>query len=531
MALPSRAAGVLLHLTSLPGPHGVGDLGPDAWRFVDWLHEAGQTLWQWLPTTPVGPGNSPYQSVSAFAGSPLMVALEPLVERGWLPPPRLPEGGFDAGRVDFGRVTNWRMARLREAQAGFERLAGAAERQDFERWCAAQAGWLEDYVLFMALEKAEAGRPWWQWPAPLARREPAALAAARHAHAGELAFWRFVQWCFDAQCAALRAHAAQRGIAIVGDLPIFVAHHSADCWARPELFELDAAWGLPVVAGVPPDPLGPLGQRWGNPLYRWDRMAEDGYRWWIDRVRRALQQTDIFRIDHFRGFAGYWEIPAESPTAQRGRWRRGPGRALFDAMARELGELPLIAEDLGFITDDVRALRDGCGFPGMKILQFAFGEGGDHEFLPHNYGRDVVVYTGTHDNDTARGWWESAPERERHYAGTYLACTGHDVHWAMIRAACNSVARMAIYPLQDVLGLPGPFRMNLPGTVGDANWTWRFDWSQLGAEPARVLGYIAAASGRGPLQRMGLQPVPADAQDLSGYRFDDDVPAGPVSGP
>jgi 4-alpha-glucanotransferase len=525
MPLPTRAAGVLLHLTSLPGPHGVGDLGADAHRFVDWLHEAGQTLWQWLPTSPVGPGNSPYQSVSAFAGSPLMVALEPLVARGWLAPPQLPAGGFDAGRVDFGRVTAWRMARLREAAEGFARGAAAADRRAFEDWCAAQAWWLDDYVLFMAIETAEAGRPWWQWPAPLARRDARALAEAGRVHAREIAFWRFVQWCFDEQCTALKAHANRRGIAIVGDLPIFIAHHSADCWARPDLFELDEDFGLPVLAGVPPDSLGPFGQRWGNPLYRWDRMAAEGYRWWTDRVRRSLHQMDVFRIDHFRGFAGYWEIPADSPTAQRGRWRRGPGRALFDAIARELGELPVIAEDLGFITPDVHELRERCGFPGMKILQFAFGGDGAHEFLPHNYERDVVVYTGTHDNDTARGWWHAASDRERHYAGTYLACGEADIHWALIRAACNSVARMALYPLQDVMGLPAQARMNLPGTMGDANWTWRFDWPKLHPEHARVLGFIAAASGRAPLERMGLPAIANDglsAHDLALYRQIDD---------
>jgi 4-alpha-glucanotransferase len=297
----------------------------------------------------------------------------------------------------------------------------------------------------------------------------------------------------------------------MGDLPIFIAHHSADCWARPDLYLLDKHHQPTVVAGVPPDDLGPLGQRWGNPLYRWDRMAKEDFAWWTARVQRALHQADVFRIDHFRGFAGYWEIPASSPDAKTGRWVKGPGQALFDAIARELGELPIIAEDLGFITPDVHALRDGCGFPGMKILQFAFGGDGEHEFLPHNYPRNVVVYTGTHDNDTARGWWDQAAEKERRYAGTYLACGAHDVHWAMIRAALNSVANLAVFPLQDVLGLGSEHRMNTPGTLGGTNWTWRFTWDMVGPEPGRVLGLLTAASGRGNFELLGIGVPPKAA--------------------
>ncbi|MBI5258427.1 MAG: 4-alpha-glucanotransferase [Burkholderiales bacterium] len=504
MNLHQRASGVLLHVTSLPGPHGIGDFGPEAYHFVDWLAAAGQSLWQWLPTTPIGPANSPYQSVSAFAGSPLMVALEPLVAQGWLAAPVLPAGGFDPRRVDFERVVPWRLAQLRAAFAGFEARASVAEREALAQWQLAQAYWLDDYALFMALETAHAGRCWWEWAPPLCRREAAALAAARRTHAAEIGFWQFVQWCFDTQAAALKAHANQRGVHIMGDLPIFVAHHSADCWARPDLYELDEAWQPTVVAGVPPDDLGPLGQRWGNPLYRWDRMAAEDYAWWTARVHRALDHADVFRIDHFRGFAGYYEIPASSPTAQEGRWLPGPGQALFDAIARRLGELPIVAEDLGLITPDVIALRDGCGFPGMKILQFAFGGDGTHEFLPHNYGPHFLVYTGTHDNETARGWWDNAPERERAYAGAYLATDAANVHWAMIRAACNSVANIAVCQFQDVLGLDSRHRMNTPGTVGEANWSWRFEWGMVGSEPGRVLGLITAASGRGPLALLGL---------------------------
>lgn len=491
--LQQRSAGVLLHITSLPGPNGIGDFGPGAYQFIDWLASAGQRIWQLLPTTPIGPADSPYQSVSAFAGSPLMVALEPLIERGWLTPV---QRDFDPHQVDYARVVPWRITQLREAAAGFFAQASAAERQQLLVWCGAQNYWLDDYTLFMSLETAHGGKCWWEWDQPLLKREPAALAAARKQHASEIAFWQFVQWCFDTQASAVKAYANQHGISLMGDLPIFIAHHSADCWARPDLYFLDEQYQPTVIAGVPPDSMAPEGQRWGNPLYRWDLMATEDFQWWTLRVKRALEQADVFRIDHFRGFAGYWEIPVSCPTAMDGRWVPGPGKALFDSIERALGKLPIIAEDLGLITPDVIALRDSCDFPGMKILQFAFGGDASHEFLPHNYPINTVVYTGTHDNNTVRGWWHSAPERERIFAGVYLAAGPDDIHWAMIRAACNSVANMAVFPLQDVLGLDGTHRMNLPGTTIN-NWTWRFTWDRVGNESGRVLGRITAASGRG----------------------------------
>ncbi|MDN3921951.1 4-alpha-glucanotransferase [Roseateles violae] len=502
MDLNQRSSGVLLHITSLPGPHGIGDFGPDAYRFVDWLASAGQRLWQLLPTTPIGPGDSPYQGVSAFAGSQWMVALEPLIQKGWLAAPQVPS--FDPLRVNYGEVLPWREAQLRAAAAGFFAKASAADRADFAAWCEAQQDWLADYALFMAIRSPLNGQPWWQWPAAsLMRREPAALAQARKDYAQETAFWNFVQWQFDRQSAALKAYANGKGVAIMGDLPIFVAHDSADCWSRPDLYHLDENFNTAVVAGVPPDAMSVDGQRWGNPLYRWERMAEDGYAWWTARVRRALSQADVFRIDHFRGFAGYYEIPGDAPDAKQGRWLQGPGKALFDAIEQALGKLPIVAEDLGFITEDVHQLRDGCGFPGMKILQFGFGGEADHEFLPHMWPRASVAYTGTHDNDTVRGWWDAASPRERAFAGSYLACGEQDVHWAMIRGCANSVANMAVYPLQDVLGLPSAHRMNVPGVLG-GNWSWRFAWDMIGAEPGRVLGLITAASGRGPFELLRL---------------------------
>lgn len=498
-----RRSGILLHITSLPGPHGMGDFGPDAHAFVDWLASAGQRVWQLLPTTPIGPGDSPYQGVSAFAGSQWMVAFEPMMARGWMSAPVPPAAGFDPKRIDYGQVLPWREAQLRAGYAGFSAKGSLAERAELAAWCLANAEWLDDYSLFMAIRAPRGGQAWWEWPAGLAKRQAEALAQARKDFAQEIAFWQFVQWCFDMQMRDLKAHANAKGVAIIGDLPIFIAHDSADCWSHPELYFLDESFQPTVIAGVPPDDLGPDGQRWGNPLYRWDLMAQDDFAWWTARVKRALSHADIFRIDHFRGFAGYWEIPATSPTAKEGRWVTGPGKALFDAIAKALGQLPIVAEDLGLITPDVIELREHCGFPGMKIAQFAFGGDGSHEFLPHNWPIDCVAYTGTHDNDTARGWWDNTNERERRFAGSYLACDGAGVHWAMIRACSNSVARTVVYPLQDVLGLGAEHRINVPGVLG-GNWSWRFDWPMIGHEPTRVLGLVTAASGRGPFDLLKL---------------------------
>jgi 4-alpha-glucanotransferase len=500
--MQARASGVLLHPTSLPGPHGIGDLGPSAYHFVDWLVSAGQTLWQVLPLNPIGPGNSPYASVSVFAGSPLLVALEPLIEAGYLAPPSAEElRSFDARRVDYGRVIPWRMAKLREAARRFFADADADERAAYDTYVAAEAGWLDDYALFSALDRQfQAGAAehvdWQDWPTPLARREPEALAAAREAAHEELEFWRFVQFCFDRQWAALKGYANERGISIIGDLPIFVAGHGADCWARPELYVLGEDLRPTVVAGVPPDYFSDTGQRWGNPLYDWAAMAGEGYAWWRARVRRQLALADRLRLDHFRGFAGYWEIPASSEVAIDGRWVPGPGRALFEALRAELpGELPILAEDLGIITEDVEQLRDAFDLPGMKVLQFAFYGGADHPFLPHNYQRNCVVYTGTHDNDTIHGWFAGANARDRAFACEYLGCSDErELHWAMIRAASASVATLAIYPMQDVLGLAGEHRMNRPGET--ECWTWRFAWDMVGPGPAWRLRRISAAHGR-----------------------------------
>jgi 4-alpha-glucanotransferase len=502
----ARQSGILLHPTSLPGPHGSGDLGPAAFHFIDWLASAGQSVWQVLPLTPIGPGNSPYASVSAFAGSPLLVALEPLIAKGWLTAvDEAPGAGLADDKVVFDRVVPWRMARLRAAASAFAAHAAAADRAEFDAFCTEQRHWLDDYALFMALDAHYQARgigTWTGWDPAHAQRDAVALAAARGALRAEIDFWRFVQWCFFGQWRAVQRHAYARGVRIVGDLPIFVAHHSADCWTRPDLFQLDARGEPTVVAGVPPDYFSPTGQRWGNPLYDWAAMQREGFRWWIARMKHELARADLVRVDHFRGFAGYWEIPATCPTAVEGRWVPAPGVALFEALHAALGALPVIAEDLGVITPDVEALRDRFGFPGMKVLQFGFDGDATHAFLPHNYLPNCAVYTGTHDNDTALGWFDGATERERAYALAYLDCAPQRVHWAMIRAACASVARLAVYQMQDVLGLGREHRMNTPGQMDC--WTWRFAWEQVGPEPAQRLAQLAAAYGRGPFDR--LQP-------------------------
>jgi 4-alpha-glucanotransferase len=499
-----RLSGILLHPTSLPGPHGIGDCGPAAYHFVDWLAGAGQRLWQVLPLNPIGPANSPYASVSAFAASPLLIALEPLIEAGWLAPPAPAEvAKLDPGRVEFEKVVPWRMTQLRRAEAAFTKSVTAAQRREFAAFCEAQRHWLDDYALFMAIDDAQRMRAatdganvpiWPQWPAPLARREPAALAAARTRHAADIRFWKFTQWCFDGQWRRLRAHARSRGISLVGDLPIFVAHHSADCWARPELYRLDDHFQPTVVAGVPPDFFSATGQRWGNPLYDWDAMARDHHAWWVARMQRQLELADLIRIDHFRGFAACWEIDAACETAIEGRWRPGPGAALFEHLREALGSLPVIAEDLGIITPDVEELRDRFGLPGMRVLQFAFDGTADHVFLPHNYHANCCVYTGTHDNDTVVGWWQTVSAQERAFAARYLDLNAREINWAMIRAACASVARLAIYPMQDVLGLGTEHRMNKPASTGC--WTWRFGWDMVGPGPADRLAELAATYGR-----------------------------------
>ncbi len=491
-----RASGVLLHPSSLPGPHGSGDFGPEAYHFVDWLVSAGQKMWQLLPLAGIGPGNSPYMSNSAFAGNVLLIDLAELQKQGWLdaadlaPPPDL-----TPQKLDYSITYPFRMARLAKAAARFADQGTLDQQADFAQFQKEQASWLGDFALFMSLCEACGWKDWCEWDAGLAQRKPAALAAARKLHAQRLHFWQFCQWRFFRQWAALKAYANGKGIQIIGDTPIFIAYLSAEVWANPHLFELDAAGKPTVVAGVPPDFFSATGQRWGNPLYRWAAHAKDGYAWWVERIKRTFELVDIVRIDHFRGFAGYWEIPASEPTAIKGEWKPGPGDALFKAINKALGPMPIIAEDLGVITPDVDALRRKFGLPGMRILQFAFGGDASDRFLPHNHESDTVVYTGTHDNDTTAGWWATASDKERHYARAYLATDGHDMPWTLIRAAMSSVADTAVHPMQDVLALPSACRMNFPGQESGW-WGWRFQWSQVQPWHAGRLAELVRLYGR-----------------------------------
>ena len=491
-----RASGILLHPTSLPGPHGCGDFGPAAYRFADWLASAGQKLWQVLPLVPTGLGNSPYMGTSAFAGNPLLIDLDELTARGWLVASSARMAvEFPSHSVDYGATIAFRMDMLRTAHAGFQVHATDTDRTTFAAFCATEAVWLDNFALFMAIASRYPDTAWNQWPAPLARREPGALQTARQQLAEEIQFWQFTQWCFQRQWLALKHYANERGVQLVGDIPIFIAYHSAEVWARPELFYLGDDLLPTVVAGVPPDYFSATGQRWGNPLYRWDVLEQEGYAWWVERLRHSMTLVDLVRIDHFRGFAGYWEIPAQETTAIHGRWVSGPGAKLFQAIEQALGRLPIIAEDLGVITPDVIELRDQFKLPGMRVLEFAFGGNAENPHLPHHYEANTVVYTGTHDNDTIRGWWNAASQRERSFASLYLGTDGHDIQWDLIRAASASIADLAIYPLQDVLGLGSEHRMNLPGQ-SDGHWQWRFTWDQLAPWHRERLAGMSAVHGR-----------------------------------
>ena len=495
-----RASGILLHPTSLPGPYGIGDLGPSAFRFVDWLADSGCKLWQILPLGPTGYGDSPYQCFSAFAGNPYLISPDFLLCDDLLHPNDLTEEpGFPDDNVDYGRIIPWKLNLLERAFSRFK-SAPLPVRHEYDRFCAENVSWLSDYALFMAIKEARGGGAWGGWPESLRNRDPDALAAAGKRHADAVERYTFYQFVFARQWAALRDHAHQRGIQIIGDIPIFVAYDSADVWANPDLFFLDETGQPTVVAGVPPDYFSNTGQLWGNPLYRWDLLKIRDYDWWIARFRATLKQVDIVRLDHFRGFAGYWEVPGSSKTAEKGRWVPGPGEDFLSKIKSALSEtstglntdLPIIAEDLGEITPDVIELRDQFDLPGMKILQFGFS-GPDNKFLPHNYPTtNCVAYTGTHDNDTARGWYETAPENERDFACRYLDNDGNHFPWELTRAAWGSVAVFVVAPMQDLLGLGPEARMNFPSKLG-GNWSWRLLDHQLSPElqgQLRELNYL-----------------------------------------
>lgn len=496
-----RSSGVLLHPTSLPGPYGIGELGAQARHFIDWLAHAGQKYWQVMPLGPTGYGDSPYQAFSAFAGNPYLIDLTTLKDEGLLTeadfvamPP------FDPYKVDFGTQFVWRNQMLDRAYAKFAFDGQSDLKADFDKFKREEADWLDDYALFMALKTAHGGLPWNAWEAGTRDRDPQALAAAKERLAGAIDRVQFVQFLFFRQWRAIREYARERGVEVIGDIPIFVAMDSSDAWANRDQFFFDDLGQPTVVAGVPPDYFSETGQLWGNPLYNWKKMQEDGFKWWIERFQGSLKLYDIIRIDHFRGFAAYWEIPFPAETAIQGQWVPALGHEMFAAVREVLGVLPIIAEDLGVITPDVEKLRDDFEFPGMAVLQFAFG-GGDfsvNDFLPENLRVNQVVYTGTHDNDTSRGWWANADESEKHNFRVYTHSDPTEESFAgqLMRLAFESRAALAVVPLQDVLNLGTEARMNLPGTTGDHNWTWRYNPALLLPSLADSLRTLTEQTGR-----------------------------------
>lgn len=504
----ARTSGLLLHPTSLPGPFGIGDLGAEAYRFADFLAEAGQRIWQVLPLGPTGYADSPYQCFSAFAGNPLLISPQEMVQAGVLSHEDLTAAPvFPDERVDFAAVISWKRDLLRRAYETFRERATEAQRAGFDAFCRDHADWLDDFALFMALKEQHNYVSWVEWEKPLALRDPTAMDQARDDLADAIATCKFAQYQFFTQWDALRGYCRDRRISIVGDMPIYVAHDSADVWANRELFQLDKAGNPTVIGGVPPDYFSRTGQRWGNPLYHWDRLAASGYAWWVKRFRAALRLCDLVRIDHFRGFEAYWEVPARYQTAVKGRWVPGPREALFEALRQEFGDagasartLPIIAENLGIITPEVEALRERFGLPGMAVFQFGYGRDARSSGFPlHAYVRNLVAYTGTHDNDTLLGWWATMRRDRafRDYVKRYLATNGREFNWVAIRALMASVANTVIFPLQDVLGLGHEGRMNRPGRPG-GNWVWRYRAGSLTPELACRLRDLAETYGRIP---------------------------------
>ena len=488
-----RKSGILFHPTSLPGPGGIGSLGGECLRFIDFLRSAGQSLWQVLPLGPTGYGNSPYSCYSAFAGNPLLIDLEILVAEGDVDRGDI-QAEFPEENVDYPRVEAHKEVLFRRAAENFFSRGDASRKESFHHFCDVTP-WLQDYALFMAIKSAQHGRSWRQWPEEIARRTAGALDDCLRRLGPAVAMQKYLQWQFSRQWHTVKEYANSHGIEIVGDIPIFVAHDSADVWSNPQQFHLDDRGRPLVVAGVPPDYFSKTGQLWGNPLYHWETMSFHGFSWWIERMRSALSLYDRVRIDHFRGFEAYWEVPATEKTAVNGRWVKAPGEALFNALIDSLGPLPVIAEDLGVITPDVEALRDRFGFPGMKILQFAFGSGPDNPYLPHNHDRHSVVFTGTHDNDTTAGWFVALSVKDQKAVKDYLGSDGKDIVWDLIRAAFASVADAALIPLQDVLSLGGSARMNTPGS-SRGNWTWRVKSGAFTTAVAQRLEHLAGLYGR-----------------------------------
>jgi len=488
-----RSSGILLHPTSLPGPYGIGDIGPTALTWIDFLSACGCGLWQILPLGPTGYGDSPYQCFSSFAGNPYLISPESLLNDDLLHPDDLIDRpSFPSNHVDFGQIIPWKLGLLERSFNRYQHLGSANLKREMEQFREKHSAWLEDFALFMALKEMHAGQPWHTWEEPLRDRHPNTISDARKQY--DIAIQRQIyrQFIFFRQWSTLRNHTHGKGIQIIGDIPIFVAHDSADVWSNPHLFHLDKSGKPTFVAGVPPDYFAPTGQLWGNPLYRWEVHAKDGFSWWEERIRATLDLVDIIRIDHFRGFAGYWEVPGSAKTAEFGRWVPGPGKVFFQTILQSLGDLPFIAEDLGVITPDVEEMRDSFDLPGMRIIQFGFDSTPQDPFLPHNFPENCVVYTGTHDNDTALGWYNRVPEKDKAFYRSYLNRDGSDFSWDLIRAVWSSVAIFGLAPIQDFLNLGNEARMNYPGNPS-GNWAWRMAKDALNqklAEKIKELNYL-----------------------------------------
>lgn len=492
-----RCSGILLHPTSLPGKFGIGTLGKEAYQFVDFLVKSNQTIWQILPLGPTGYADSPYQCFSSNAGNPLLIDLEQLVNEGLITSEERDSMDlFDDGRIDYGRVIYLKYDLLKKAAARFFELPHD-QQNSFHDFTRSNGNWLNDYALFMALKENFDQAPWYQWDPSLKQKSIHALTNYFVVLNDKIEFQKFIQFQFFKQWSSLRRYANQKGIKIMGDIPLYVALDSVDAWANPEIFQFDNTKTPVAVGGVPPDYFSATGQLWGNPLFNWEALKRDGYQWWINRIKANLQLYDIIRIDHFRGFAGYYAVPYGEETAINGTWQTGPGKDLFEAIKRELGDLPIIAEDLGVMTEDVEDLRDSFGLPGMKILQFAFDSGEENDFLPHNYQKNCVVYTGTHDNDTVMGWFSKAKEEDKRYLLDYIHSSGEEITWDLIRIAMASVADTAIFPMQDLLALGTEARMNLPGTTID-NWQWRAKYSDFSDHLAERLAHLTKLYGRIP---------------------------------
>ena len=493
-----RSSGILLHPSSFPSRFGIGDLGLEAYRFIDFLKNSGQQYWQVLPLGPTGYGNSPYMCYSAMAGNYFLISPEKLLEEGFLITSDLADlPDFPQDKVDFNEVIPIKVNLLIKACEDFKTKANSTQKQAFSKFCADKGYWLDNYALFMAIKDAQNGEGWHNWQPELSKREPAALAEIEKELEEEIFYYKFVQYEFFRQWSELKNYANKNGIEIIGDIPIYVAHDSADVWANPEIFALDEETGAAaLMAGVPPDYFSATGQLWGNPVYNWEELQKQDFNWWILRFEAMLDYVDIIRIDHFRGFEAYWAVPQGETTAMNGEWIEAPGVALFEAIRKRLGKLPVLAEDLGIITPEVEALRDQFEFPGMKVLQFAFGSDPGNPFLPFNYNRNAVVYTGTHDNDTTLGWFNAANDYEKQNLLLYLGCMSPDgIHWDLIRLALSSIANQAIIPLQDLLGLGTDARMNFPSTA-EGNWEWRYQAAMLTAELSDHLKALTMLYGR-----------------------------------